>query len=125
MEKVLLRGAGGENSGETQGWRSMSVNTSPYATGKDHGAESKERRGSDDLHKMENSPAEWGLGNMLKEGTKEGTTPRTCTLTSQPKTGSKMKWKEKEHCYNNSVSSSEFPAKFLFQGFHTRMCVVN
>ena len=37
---------------------------------------------------------------------------------------SKGKWKEKAH-YDDSVSSSEFPPKFLFQGFHTRMCVVN
>ena len=28
VEKVSLGGAGGENSGETQGWRSMPVNTS-------------------------------------------------------------------------------------------------
>ena len=73
---------------------------------------------------MESSPSERGLREALEEGTKEGNTPRTCARTAQPKTGSKGNWKEKPH-YDDSVSSSGFPAKFLFQGFHTRMCVVN
>ena len=43
VEKVSLGGAGGENSGETQGWRSMSVNTSLCNRERPRGREQREK----------------------------------------------------------------------------------
>ena len=65
VEKVLLGGSSGQNSGVTQGWRSMFVNVCGV---KATGAGSKERREDSDLHEMmgqsvslENSPSKWRL----------------------------------------------------------------